>query len=343
MSDDIAKPSTLYPVRVYFWTQDPQVLLTAGFDSLRVERRQHAGKPWKTVSVDPYALALEPTRYNYNWTDLNAERSSEYRAVLQNSVTPGVPADVPQPVIKGVPLDFEMVLTVQELKEKYLWGQDSGFITDDGRTQPDYTFVRDILNGIRTVERKLDIKLMPTKVVERHDWVPESMGKGYLAMVLDEFPLIRVEGLKLEPPGGTPFEYPVDWLRVNKDTGMLTVVPSTVAPLGGRAPRIGGYVPGALEVTYWAGWEPGDIPADLLEVVGLEASQGPLNVAGDLIGGAGLAGTSLSMDGLSQSVTTTNSSTNAGFGARLLFYRRQLQDSYKVLRPYYKGLRSQFA
>ena len=92
---DVEKASTLYPVRVYFWTPEPETLITAGFDSLRVERRDNAGKPWKTVSIEPYALALEVGRYNYNWTDHGAERASEYRAVLQNSVTPGTPADVP--------------------------------------------------------------------------------------------------------------------------------------------------------------------------------------------------------------------------------------------------------
>jgi hypothetical protein len=69
------------------------------------------------------------------------------------------------------------------------------------------------------------------------------------------------------------------------------------------------------------------------------ASLGPFHVFGDLIGGAGIANVSLSMDGLSQTIGTTSSATNAGYGARIINYLKQLKEQIPLLRRYYKGLR----
>ena len=66
-------------------------------------------------------------------------------------------------------------------------------------------------------------------------------------------------------------------------------------------------------------------PADLLDLVGIVASMLPLDTAGDLIAGAGIATTSISLDGISQSVGTTASATNSGYGARVIQYRKRLE------------------
>ena len=51
-----------------------------------------------------------------------------------------------------------------------------------------------------------------------------------------------------------------------------------------------------------------------------------------------MANYSLSIDGLSQSVGTTNSATNAAFGARIINYQKELKDSLEKLRAYYRGI-----
>jgi len=66
------------------------------------------------------------------------------------------------------------------------------------------------------------------------------------------------------------------------------------------------------------------------------ASIGPFNIFGDLIAGAGIATISLSLDGLSQNVGTTSSATNAGFGARIIQYLKQIKEQMPQLRRYYK-------
>lgn len=61
----------------------------------------------------------------------------------------------------------------------------------------------------------------------------------------------------------------------------------------------------------------------------------PLNIAGDLIAGAGVASQSISIDSLSQSLATTASATSAGYGARLIAFNDELKKITKQLRSKY--------
>ncbi len=332
-----------FPAKVFFHSADPQALLDAGYDSLRIEKRKTCNDAWKLPSLtDPQLcdLELRPDQLNYHFLDANSLLGNQYRAVLQNSAVPGTPADVPQPVTNAVDTAFEAIMSVQEFRDLYAWGQDNGFITDDGNFWPDYAFVHNILYGIAKVERTLDIRLLPKRFVERRDWTPEAWRRtGYMQLILDEGPILSLESLTLKLGVGDS-EFPLDWCHIKRGTKQVDVVPNTSTTFNVPFVRTSAYVPAGLEVAYIAGFDlsAGRLPEDLLEAVGIEAALGPLNMAGDLIGGAGLAGTSLSMDGLSQSVTTTNSSTNAGFGAKILQLKSDVKNLYKILRPTYKGI-----
>ena len=83
-------------------------------------------------------------------------------------------------------------------------------------------------------------------------------------------------------------------------------------------------------------WTASTIPADLKAVIGMMAAMLPLNIAGDLIAGAGIANFSISMDGLSQSIGTTASATNAGYGARVLQFRKEIDQHLPALRARYR-------
>ena len=67
------------------------------------------------------------------------------------------------------------------------------------------------------------------------------------------------------------------------------------------------------------------------DAVGLAASLLLLDTAGDLIVGAGIASKSISMDALSQSIATTSSATNSGYGARALAYGKRLKSIMDAL------------
>lgn len=83
-------------------------------------------------------------------------------------------------------------------------------------------------------------------------------------------------------------------------------------------------------------WKSTTTPSALVKAILLVAAILPLDVAGDLIAGAGIAEQSISVDGLSQNIRTTSSATNAGYGARILSFQKQLQTLMLSLKSQFK-------
>ena len=79
-------------------------------------------------------------------------------------------------------------------------------------------------------------------------------------------------------------------------------------------------------VDYEAGFETSDdIPDDLRHNIGIMAAISLLNVIGDGLM-AGFSSSSLSMDGVSESFSSTQSATSAMYGARIMEYKKELDD-----------------
>jgi hypothetical protein len=147
--------------------------------------------------------------------------------------------------------------------------------------------------------------------------------------------------------------YPQGWLFCEYDTLMgqgkrrISVVPTGSSTRGnaeiiltGIASQVGmqrfNMIPDYWRIQYITGWDIDQMPMDLINVVGMVASFGPLGIAGDLIlGSAGIASQSLSIDGLSQSISTTASATSAGYGARLIQYEKQIKETTGRLKLVY--------
>ena len=106
--------------------------------------------------------------------------------------------------------------------------------------------------------------------------------------------------------------------RVKNDTTLILDKPFEITGSG-------------LELTLYT------YPPAILDSIGLLAAMLPLDTAGDLIVGAGIASKSMSMDGLSTSINTTASSTNAGYGARMLSYKNRLKDNLTRIRRDYRA------
>ena len=83
-------------------------------------------------------------------------------------------------------------------------------------------------------------------------------------------------------------------------------------------------------------WIAAGVPRDIIHVVGLMASMLPLDIAGDLIAGAGIASKAIGVDGLHASVNTTSSATNSGYGARVLQFEKELKHLIPALRAKYR-------
>lgn len=81
-----------------------------------------------------------------------------------------------------------------------------------------------------------------------------------------------------------------------------------------------------------------DMDWDLMDLIGKAASIHILNTAGDLIIGAGIANKSTAIDGISASIGTTSSPTNAGYGARIIQLQKDINRLLPILFRKYNGV-----
>lgn len=334
-------------MKVFFYASDPQSLLDAGFDRIRVEKSTDRGSTWEAVTDDDTDVIIEASRHNYWFVVEEGDTSELFRAVLH--AADGTPADVPQAPTQAIDTTFESILTIQQLKNVYLYG--INLTEDTGAPYPDELYAHYIRMAIDQVEKELDVKLLPTKIVgERYDFYRRDY-QNFGFVQLREYPIISVERYALQYPGSPNeiIKFDPSWIQADKGAGHLQVYPAAgvytnafISAGGGYLPLILGgaeYLPNLIVIDYTAGFELGKVPEGVREIVGKKASSGPLNTAGDLIAGAGIATKSLSIDGLSSSVGTTSSATNSGYGARLIQYEKEIKTQMKVMKAYLKGNR----
>lgn len=146
--------------------------------------------------------------------------------------------------------------------------------------------------------------------------------------------------------------YPNEWLSSTKNsyglykrrvsivpTGSAVVKANAEIILSGLTTQLGSQhfqmIPDYWDFQYITGFDLDHLPMDLINLIGKLATFGPLGIAGDLILGAGIAAQSLGVDGLSQSISSTSSATNAGYGARLVQYEREIKDTVKRIKLVY--------
>lgn len=82
-------------------------------------------------------------------------------------------------------------------------------------------------------------------------------------------------------------------------------------------------------------WQVHTVPEALIKTICQVASLLPLDIAGNLIAGAGIARQSLSIDGLTQDIATTASATSSGFGATIISFQKQIADTMAAMKKKY--------
>ena len=82
-------------------------------------------------------------------------------------------------------------------------------------------------------------------------------------------------------------------------------------------------------------WSVHTVPQALIKTICQVAALLPLDIAGNLIAGAGIARQSISVDGLSQDIATTASATSSGFGATIISYQKQISDTMDAMKKKY--------
>ena len=257
----------------------------------------------------------------------------------------------------------EPLITPKELRERYLYGVTA--LDGDGKEMPDSTLQVYINNAVSMLEHDLDIFIMPRDIEEQKDYQANDYFEwGYLQ--LNHYPLICLESMCIaylrsvntttnELQDEAVLDIPPEWIRLDADTGIVRLVPNNKFPSrlqvgagGSFFPELfrrHGHVPDLWVINYTAGFKDGCIPILINQAIGYIAAVQYLNIAGDLIVGAGIAGSSISLDSMSQSIQTTSSAENHGYSAKLkeyqnLLFGRTKDDQtaiMKILRAYYKG------
>lgn len=244
------------------------------------------------------------------------------------------------------------IMSSAEMRSIYFYGikiQDRS-----GQSLPNDTYSFFLSAAQKEIEKYLGIKLQKQIIEESLDfYLDEFKSWGYIQTT---YPCVK-------PFKATGFlgsvrqlDYPPGWLTSRKTSDGETyfrrmfVVPTQSAEVTTQGASIlySGVlpytsltsfrnIPNYWSVTYCTGF--GKIPLDLADLIGKVAAIGIFNIAGDIaLGQSALASYSLSIDGLSQSISTTNSATNAAYGARIINYQKEIKESLNKLRSYYKGI-----
>ncbi len=133
------------------------------------------------------------------------------------------------------------------------------------------------------------------------------------------------------------------------------MIPNAKFPANLQISALGNYFPEILKtdkvpnlwrITYDHGFADGCIPVAINDAIARLASIQALTTAGFLVIGAGIGSQSLSIDGLSQSISTTQSAENSIFSGNILDHKRVLFGERKddpsallsILKSYYKGM-----
>lgn len=255
---------------------------------------------------------------------------------------------------KGEPL-----IDVTKLKQVYLYGI---VIKDQntGQELPNEVYQQYIDNATSMLEHYLDISISPVKnFIEYKDYrVNDYADWGYF--YLNNYPVKALRSLQLvyfRDENGDPEvvqTIPNNWIRLQAHDGIVRLIPNARFPANLQISQTGAYFPEILrsqfvphlwQITYDYGFDPGCVPTLLNQAIATIAAMQALIVGGNLVLGAGIAGSSISLDGLSQSIQTTQSAENSAFSATIKDYGDKIfgktkDDPYallRILKDYYKG------
>lgn len=242
----------------------------------------------------------------------------------------------------------KLVLTAKEVKNRYLFGVD--LTNDDGEP----IAVKDIEFWIRSAQSWLQkelpgLLLFETDIVdERHDYyLADYMSHNFVKLY--RYPVQEVTKVAMKFPMQTQeLQFDPSWYRAESVGAQVQLVPAAGSFNSIVMSQGGSYLsnfyhgqhnmPLSWGINYKAGFPPGEIPEDIIDIIGLKASIQPMNLAGDLIAGAGIASKNISMDGLSQGIVTTASAENTGYTANIKQREKEIISMLKHLKEYYIGI-----
>lgn len=326
---------------------DKKAILKA-YDQIKIYRSTTGVSGTYTEITDATSRPrLNQTQTYYEYTDLGGSPSCWYKSTFFNSAT--VTEGGASMARKAFDVSaLANVLTVEELQAVYLFGVD---LTDDtGAPFPDLVYLWGIANAASMMAAELDITILKTSITERYDYFRRDY-QEWVALQLRHCPVISVEEITVMWPSDVKvLTFDPTWIHLRPESGQVHVIPAagTISQVlmtagGSFLPLLAqgrDMIPDMFKISYTAGWEEGQLPPAIRHCIGMMAAITPLDLAGDLISGAGIASSSISMDGLSQSIQTTSSPENSGYSSRIrMRYLPELKEKIADLRRFYRGIK----
>lgn len=241
-----------------------------------------------------------------------------------------------------------LVISPEELMSLYFYGLK--IESTDGTKLDPKTVEMYIRSAQGEIEKFFDIILNPVLITEQQDYFRDDYENGF-PFVRTSFPIRKIKSLTGRLNGIDQIKYPFEWLQMRTSSknryyrqfgvvanGSMVTADSQVIMLGISAyyglrsyPQIFNY----WNVQYEGGFEIGQIPSEIIQLIGMLASIPLLCIAGSLVlSSPGISAISLGIDGLNQSVT---SSPNA-YGLRIKEYKDTIKEMSLRLKNSYKGL-----
>lgn len=233
-----------------------------------------------------------------------------------------------------------LVISPSSLIDEYMHG--IPLVDINGRSYSFLNIKKKILESTIKVENFLKIKIMETTITEEQDYLAEEwMNFGHIKCNYKVQEVLAVDGyLNSEKVVSFTKE------MFTKRGKNIALVPSSgnVSSMvwfgtAGATPLLRGglsKVPNFWHISYKTGFSV--LPLDLLLVICKLATMQILAVLGDIVVGVGVASESISFDGLSQSFSSTQSSGNSVFSARIKQYAEEVKDGLESLKAYYRGI-----
>lgn len=245
--------------------------------------------------------------------------------------------------------NIETLITKQWLIDRYMVGVD---LTDDnGDAFPDAVFTGQIAAAISEIEGILDIVINPrTVTAEKHD---DTMGMyawpNFGPVMLRKRPVRSLTSVECKWGQNATMTLPTSWLNMGDTSpdfgGDMTIIPTSESVTYPLTPFGLPYfyrdvTPLWFRVTYEAGYADPSTETDplILDYIGLRAAMLPLDIAGNLIAGAGIATKSVGLDSLSTSIGTTSSATSSGYGSTIISYQNRIKVLLPALQAKYRRI-----
>lgn len=250
------------------------------------------------------------------------------------------------------PGDWGKVVCPDDLRYTYLWGTD--FKATNGSTFTDEQIDFLIKSAVADIEKLLNIKIIKTRyrthpkergLVKGVDYDKEedmyqfswSRIAKYGVIRTRQRPICALHELKLLNRT-IPSISLLPEVVVDKQKGVIRYARRPVKPTDttmGIMTATGMYGNATYgmhifyEIDYDAGFESAaDVPDDLREIIAKQCAVSLLNIIGDGLM-SGFSSSSLSMDGISESFSSTQSATSAYFGARIKEYKDDIKEYIK--------------